>query len=130
MQTHVKVLGVLQLIFGSLAMLLALAVGMGLGLLGSAVGQSGDPDAHVGGAVLGMVGAAASVIIGFGGVLNLTAGIGLLKLKSWGRIVSIVCCALGLIQFPFGTALGVYGLWVLFNKETQALFAPSPLPGV
>jgi len=125
MQTHVKVLGVLQLIFGGLALLLAIAVGMGLGLLGSIVGQSGDPDANVGGAVLGLVGVAASVIIGLGGVLNVAAGVGLLQRKSWGRILGIICCALSLVSFPFGTILGIYGLWVLFNKETQALFAPA-----
>jgi hypothetical protein len=27
------------------------------------------------------------------------------------------------MHVPFGTALGVYGLWILFNRETERLFA-------
>jgi hypothetical protein len=29
---------------------------------------------------------------------------------------------LALIRFPFGTAFGIYALWVLFKKDTEALF--------
>jgi hypothetical protein len=40
-----------------------------------------------------------------------------------------VLSALNLISIPFGTLLGIYGLWVLLNKETEALFAsPVRLP--
>ena len=122
MRTHVKVLGVLQLIFGALALLLALGVGLGFGLLSGVASSSGEPDAQIGGAVLGLVGVAATAIIGVGGLLGLLTGIGLLMLKSWGRILGIICCVLMLIEFPFGTILGIYGLWVLFNKETEQLF--------
>ena len=31
-------------------------------------------------------------------------------------------CALNLINFPAGTMLGIYGLWVLLSKETERLF--------
>lgn len=125
MQTHVKVLGWLQLIFGIIGVLFALAISMGFSLLGAVVGSSGDPDAPIGGAVLGMVGVAAGVIFGITGAAGIACGIGLLKFKPWGRILGIICCVLSLISFPFGTILGVYGLWVLFNKETEALFASN-----
>jgi len=129
-KTHVKVLGVLQLIFGSIGLLFALGVGMGFSLLGAFVGSSGDPDAQLGVSILGMLGAAAAVVFGIGGALGVTCGIGLLSLKSWGRIMGIIFSALSLISIPFGTILGIYGLWVLFNKETEALFTPGPPPGV
>jgi hypothetical protein len=29
---------------------------------------------------------------------------------------------LHILSFPFGTALGVYTLWVLLNAETEAMF--------
>jgi hypothetical protein len=29
---------------------------------------------------------------------------------------------MNLLSIPIGTALGVYGLWVLLNKETEPLF--------
>jgi hypothetical protein len=35
-----------------------------------------------------------------------------------------------LVQIPLGTALGFYGIWVLFSRDGQALFerptAPQP----
>jgi hypothetical protein len=30
-----------------------------------------------------------------------------------------------LFMFPFGTILGVYGLWVLFSRETEHFFNPE-----
>jgi hypothetical protein len=66
------------------------------------------------------------------GIPGIIAGIGLLKYKRWARILGIVLSAIRLISFPFGTILGIYGLWVLLNKETEALFEnpPAPVPTV
>ena len=59
------------------------------------------------------------------------AGVGLLYWKPWARILTIVLSALHLLSIPFGTALGIYGLWVMLNTETEALFRgvvpPPPL---
>ncbi len=49
----------------------------------------------------------------FTAALALIAGYGLLQRKPWGRVVAIVAAVLALIKFPFGTALGIYTLWVL-----------------
>jgi len=56
---------------------------------------------------------------------GLIAGIGLLKLRPWARILGIVVAVLYLIHIPFGTIVGIYGLWVLFNKDTERLFAET-----
>ena len=45
--------------------------------------------------------------------LALFAGFGLLNRRPWGRNVAIVAAVLALLKFPFGTALGIYTLWVL-----------------
>ncbi len=39
--------------------------------------------------------------------------IGLLNRRPWGRTVAIIVAILALVKFPFGTALGIYTLWVL-----------------
>ena len=36
----------------------------------------------------------------------------------------MVVSILSLMMVPFGTIVGVYGLWVLFSKETERLFTP------
>ena len=54
------------------------------------------------------------------------AGVGLLSFKPWARILAIIISILNLLQFPFGTALGFYGIWVLFSRDGQALFEHPP----
>jgi hypothetical protein len=55
---------------------------------------------------------------------GLIAGVGLLSFRPWARILTIVISVLELPAFPFHTALGVYGLWVLLSVEGTALFRP------
>ncbi len=51
-----------------------------------------------------------SVAMGLAGVL---VGYGLLARQQWVRVLAIVFAILALIKIPFGTALGIYTLWVL-----------------
>jgi hypothetical protein len=46
-------------------------------------------------------------------VLAFLVGYSLLTRRPWGRVVAIIIAILTLIKFPFGTALGIYTLWVL-----------------
>jgi hypothetical protein len=122
MTTHVKVLGALFIAFGALYVLLGFGSTVILGFIAAMVGAGGGDDAAVGATVLGMAGIVAFIFWICIGIPSIIAGIGLLKMKRWARILGIVLSAIRLIDFPFGTILGIYGLWVLFNKETEALF--------
>jgi len=48
-------------------------------------------------------------------VAGVAAGWGLIDRRPWARSLAIVLGCLALIDFPFGTALGIYTLWVLFS---------------
>lgn len=124
MTTHVKVLGVLFLVSAGFLALLAVAIPLGLGLVTALIGQSGDPDAATGMAVMGLVGTGLSIFFGLCAAVWGICGYGVLKHKSWARIFAIILSAMSLVKIPFGTALGIYGLWIMFNKETEAMFAP------
>jgi hypothetical protein len=54
-----------------------------------------------------------------GAVLGLAAGWGLIQRESWARMLAIVVGCLNLLDLPFGTALGVYTLWVLLPAESE-----------
>jgi len=41
------------------------------------------------------------------------AGMGLTRRAPWGRTVALVMSFISLLNLPFGTALGIYTLWVL-----------------
>ena len=59
------------------------------------------------------------------GALGIAAGWGLLQKVEWARVLAIVLGVISLINIPFGTALGIYTLWVLVSpgadQEYQAL---------
>lgn len=53
-------------------------------------------------------------------VAGIAAGWGLIDRRPWARSLAIVLGCLALIDFPFGTALGIYTLWVLFSAGADA----------
>jgi hypothetical protein len=60
--------------------------------------------------------------------LAILAGVALLSRKPWARVLTIVLGVLSLLKFPFGTALGIYTLWVLAPQASAAeweTMAPS-----
>ena len=65
--------------------------------------------------------------IGVGSILllisipGIIAGLGLIYRKSWSRILVLVLCIIKLFNIPFGTALGIYGIWVLMQENTIKL---------
>ena len=129
MTTHVKVLGVLYIVLSGFTLCAALFLGLGVGLAGGIVGQTASPeDAAVALPIIGLAGSALVAFLLIISLPGLIIGVGLVKLAPWARIAGIVLAAINLINIPFGTALGIYGLWVLLNKETEALFSGVP-PG-
>jgi zinc-ribbon domain len=48
------------------------------------------------------------------------AGWGLLQREPWARMLTIVLAFLALFNIPFGTALGIYSLWVLLPAQSDA----------
>jgi hypothetical protein len=125
-ETHVKVLGILYIAFSALFLCIALFAMIALGGVSAIVGTQAPPDdAAIAVPILGLTG---MMLMGIAVVLclpGLIAGVGLLKLQSWARILTIILSALNLINFPFGTILGAYGLWVMLNKDTERLFKPA-----
>jgi vacuolar-type H+-ATPase subunit I/STV1 len=53
------------------------------------------------------------------GALGIMAGVGLLNRASWARMMAIILGCIGLIDMPFGTALGAYTLWVLLPAQSE-----------
>ena len=62
---------------------------------------------------------------GIGWVLLVSAGAcfvaawGLLERAPWARLFTIIVGALSLVEVPFGTALGIYSLWVLLPESSE-----------
>ena len=116
MEQHVKILGILHLVFSAIGILVAVLIffgAVGGGLL------SGDA---AGALIASSVGLVVALIVLVFVLPGLIAGYGLLKYKSWARILAIVLGALNILNFPFGTALGAYTIWALTRPEVQRAF--------
>jgi hypothetical protein len=130
MQTHVKVLGVFFIALSAIGICAAIFFFVGFGAAAGIVGANADAhDAAIAIPIIGIAGTAFVIFMLLLSIPGLIVGIGLLKFRPWARIVGIVLCALNLISIPFGTMLGIYGLWVLLNRDTETLFASAhPIP--
>jgi hypothetical protein len=65
--------------------------------------------------LLSMVG---TLLVGIS-VLGIIAGWGLLERQPWARTLAIVLACFSLVKVPFGTALGIYTLWVLLPARSE-----------
>ena len=128
MDLHVKVLAAFHLILGVLGLMGSLIVVL---IFGGAAGiismtAPNDPDALLAVPIVGLVGSILVVLIFTLSVPGIISGVGLLKRRPWARILAIVLSVMNLIIVPFGTVLGIYGLWVLLSQNTAPLFDAPP----
>ncbi|MFW6184756.1 MAG: hypothetical protein ACOC8X_13230 [Chloroflexota bacterium] len=117
MEQHVKLLGWLHILSHAIFLVIGgfvFAMMVGLGLF-----ASGEPEAA---GVLFMVGLFVGGLMLVLALPGLLAGYGLLKRRSWGRLLALIVGILNLFNFPLGTALGVYTLWVLLQNEATDYF--------
>jgi hypothetical protein len=117
MKKHIELVGILHIVYSGIALIIAAFCFMIL----SGIGVISHNAIALG--VLGSIGTIICVIMTVLAIPGIIAGIGLLRMKSWGRILAIVVGCLDLLHIPFGTALGIYTLWVLLNDESRALLA-------
>ncbi len=69
-----------------------------------------------------------TIVIYLRGALGALVGIGLMRRERWARPLALVVGILMLLKIPFGTALGIYTLWVLVPAQSameyDAIAAP------
>ncbi len=116
MEKHVHVLGILHIVYNALGLLIGIFIFwvlMGAGII------SKDSEAIT---ILFIVATSLASFFIIMSVPGILGGIFLIKWKNWARIVVLILGFLSLLEIPFGTALGIYTIWVLLNDETIELF--------
>jgi hypothetical protein len=117
MQQHITILGWLYIVFGALGLFGALFILLVMGGTGMLAGDAQTA------ALLSGIGLFVAVIVAILSVPSILAGWGLLKRKSWSRLLAIVIGALNLLNVPIGTAIGIYTIWALTQNESQQLLS-------
>jgi hypothetical protein len=112
LERHLHTLGILWMVIGGLFLIPAI----GLMVFGSAVHLVIHDQYHLPGLVpLALyIAGSTMVVLATGGVC---VGLGLMQRRPWARTAAIILAVLALLHPPFGTALGVYTLWVLLADE-------------
>jgi hypothetical protein len=109
---HIRLLGIFWLAFSAFRLI------PGAFLLAfSHVGRHLFPP-EVPGFVLELLQAIGWVLVG-AALLGIAAGWGLLERQPWARMLAIILGCFGLIEPPFGTAIGIYTLWVLLPAASE-----------
>jgi uncharacterized membrane protein len=128
MDLQVKVLAAFHLVLGVLGLMGSLMVILIFGGVAGIINMTAtdNPDAVLAVPIVGLVGGLLVAAIFTLSAPGIIAGLGLLKRRPWARILTIVLSVLHLMIIPFGTILGIYGLWVLLSKNTAPLFSVTP----
>ncbi len=124
MKTHHQLAAILNMAAGAFYLLAAIAVLIFMGMTGVIVATHGE---HQGAGILGIITVAIVCFLAVLGLPSVVGGWALLVGKSWAKPLLLVLSILHLPNIPFGTALGVYTLWVLLSEEQKSQPAPPAL---
>lgn len=145
---HAKLLGLFMWIFAGLNILIVVAIAVVYmafaGVIAFAISNEPHrpgsqppppPEAIIGFMFVGMIILLVATLIFM--LPKIVSGYGLRKGRSWAKVWTIIACVLAVLNFPLGTAVGVYGFWFVFGDAGKAYFdgpdfypqgAPPPPP--
>jgi hypothetical protein len=125
MRSHVNLLGILHLVWGGMGLLLgASLLILAAGAAAIAWTTTNEPMTAGFTAALFILIAAA---LAAAGLSNAWAGRAIRQHRSAGRLAALGLAALNVFVLPFGTALAIYGFWVLLNNDARQIFEPHPV---
>ena len=61
------------------------------------------------------------------GAAHVVAGVPLRRRRPWARLMALALGSIDLVLLPYGTALGVYALYLLLSEDAKQMFV-SPQP--
>ncbi len=116
MERHINIVAAIQLGFSILGIIIGIFVYILLFVIGGFVDESQAQT------VIFIIAKIAFGFIIFLSLPGIIAGIGLLKRKEWARVLSLILGVIDLINFPLGTAIGIYTIWAMVQPEVIQQF--------
>jgi hypothetical protein len=124
--SHVDFTGVLFIVWGLLTALVGLstlALGVGaVALLTSSSPASADGGRQLAAGLTAAVFTTLALIAILWGAAHVAVGVPLRRRRPKARLMALMLGSVDLLLLPYGTALGLYALWVLLNERGKALF--------
>jgi hypothetical protein len=120
MEKHVNLIGILWIVLGAFTFFGGFITFFIL------FGISFIPDiGYEAPVILRAVGIGVAIFLFILSIPKIIAGIGLMKKKEWGRILTLIVAFLSILNFPLGTALAIYTFVILVKDEAVQLFKPQ-----
>ena len=123
MKSHVDFLGTLFIVWGLLTVVVGvstLALGVGAATLITSSGRNGS---QVAAGVAAAVFTTLAFLAIIWGTAHVVVGVPLRRRTPWARLIALLLGSVDLLLLPYGTALGVYALYVLLDEEGKRLFS-------
>ena len=115
MDRHVRILGILNMVYGIVGAAAAIVILVRFGGFNGVYAAFNED----------IVGLIAMILVAFQLLIAapcILAGYYVRLLQDWARVMLIIVSAVNVLNVPFGTVIGAYGLWTLMTPETDPLF--------
>lgn len=126
MSSHLSIVAMILAAYSLLQLVVAALIGAVFALAGAGIGvagmSAGEEELMAVAAVYSVVGVGVAALVAMVSIPGFAAAWGVYRRRPWGRMLGMVMAALVCTNFPLGTLLGVYALYVLFDAESAAAF--------
>jgi hypothetical protein len=122
LNAQVDFLGILFIAWGLLTALVGvstLALGVGAAALITSAGRDGGEWAA--GLMAALFTTLALIAIAWGAA-HVIVGVPLRRRRPWARMMALMLGSVDLLLVPYGTALGIYALWLLLREDGKNVF--------
>lgn len=122
MERHVTIFAILTTIWGALAMLVGVSsLLLAAGPVAILSGPQGESVGFAAGFLAGLFALTGLFALLWGGA-HVWAATLIRRREPLGRLLGLGLAIVNLLILPFGTAFGIYALWVLLTNEGRRLF--------
>jgi hypothetical protein len=121
-ESHVDLTGALFVVWGGLTILIGAST-LALGTAAAALIASGRGGrGQLAASLTAVTFIALALLALLWGAVHVGVGVVVRRRRHWSRVAAILLGSIDLLLLPYGTALGLYALWVLLREESKALF--------
>lgn len=124
MAAQVDFLGILFIVWGLLTTLVGVST-LALGFAAAALITSashGGGGSQMAAGVMAIIFTTLAIIAMVWGAGHVVIGVPLRRHRPWARLLALMLGSVDLLLLPYGTALGIYALWVLLSESGKELF--------
>jgi hypothetical protein len=123
MRSHINLLSALFIVWGLLTALVGVStLALGIGAVAIMTSASRAPGSQVAAGLTAAAFVTLALIAIVWGAAHVVVGVPLGRRRHWSRLLALSLGSVDLVLLPYGTALGLYALWVLLNEEGKKAF--------